>query len=118
MSNDINARLPVTHRVRLSSDFGRVYAGGLSARGRYLVAWFLPDSGQKIVRLGVVASKRSLRRAHERNRAKRLLREVFRKNRSLFSRSGDCILIARSYIRDAGESDVLEDLRKALGRLK
>lgn len=118
MSDDLNARLSENQRIRLSSDFGRVYAGGLSGRGRYLVAWFLPNDEQKTLRLGVVASKRSLPKAHDRNRAKRLLREVFRKNRALFSRTGDCVLIARRFIRGTGEGDVLEDLKKALGRLK
>lgn len=118
MSNDLNARFPRTQRIKLSSDFGRVYASGLSGRGRYLVAWFFPNAGQKIVRLGVVASKRSLPKAHDRNRAKRLLREVFRKNQGLFSNTGDCVLIARRFIRGADEGDVLEDLRKALSRLQ
>lgn len=32
-------------------------------------------------RLGLVVGKRALRRAHERNRAKRVLRETFRRHR-------------------------------------
>jgi len=77
--------------------------------GRYLVMWQRRhcDAGR---RLGVIASKRTLRRAVDRNRAKRLLREAYRRNRHRFRGDRDVVLIARKPMAHASLAVVEDEL--------
>jgi len=65
----------------------------------------------------VVASRRSFRRAVDRARAKRLLRESFRLNRHRFTGAVDVILVARMSLsavrRPEAERDLLRLAEKA-----
>ena len=63
--------------LRASGDFKMVYQKGKRYEGLLMTAFVLPND-QPHQRLGVTASRRISVRAHERNRAKRLLRETFR----------------------------------------
>ena len=63
--------------MRKSAEFRAVYEGGKRFDGRLMTAFVRRnDTGQH--RLGITASKRVARLAVERNRMKRLLREMFR----------------------------------------
>lgn len=55
-------------------------ATGAAARRRYFTLFARPN-GLPLARLGIIASKRVASKAVDRNRAKRLVREVFRKLR-------------------------------------
>lgn len=74
-----------------------------------MVLWFDRRNGASL-RVGVVASKR-VGKAVERNRAKRLLREVFRLNRHDFQKNVDVVLVARRAILKAKWEDIEKDLR-------
>src|SRR5262249_4515457 len=65
--------------IRRRADFERVYEQGAKVHGRY-ATMFLAPNGLRIGRLGIAAT-RKLGSAVERNRAKRLIREVFRQNK-------------------------------------
>jgi ribonuclease P protein component len=65
-------------RVRRHTDFQDVYEHGSRIPGRYYTLFTKPN-GLAVGRLGVAATKR-LGGAVVRNRAKRLIREVFRRN--------------------------------------
>jgi ribonuclease P protein component len=65
-------------RIRRHADFQGVYANGLRIPGRYYTLFSKPN-GLAVGRLGIAATKK-LGGAVVRNRAKRLIREVFRRN--------------------------------------
>lgn len=73
-----------------------------------MVLWVRRGTGANR-RLGVVASRRSFRRAVDRGRAKRLLREAYRLNRQFLHGDLDVILLARPAILAAGIKDVEKD---------
>ena len=65
-------------RIRRHADFQDVYEHGARVSGRYYTLFTKPN-GLETSRLGIAATKR-LGGAVIRNRAKRLIREVFRRN--------------------------------------
>jgi ribonuclease P protein component len=67
-----------TQRIRRHADFQDVYANGTRVSGRYCTLFLRPNQ-LAVGRLGIAATKK-LGGAVVRNRAKRLIREVFRRN--------------------------------------
>src|SRR5919201_5081679 len=61
------------------TEFQRVYDRGVRIQGRFMTVFMLPNA-MAITRLGVSAT-RKLGGAVVRNRAKRLVRELFRRNK-------------------------------------
>tara|TARA_B100002019_G_scaffold273183_1_gene269049 strand:+ start:1776 stop:2018 length:243 start_codon:yes stop_codon:yes gene_type:complete len=57
----------------------------------------MTSGNQKQPMIGVIASKR-LGNAVKRNRAKRLVRELYRKNKELFPRNANTVIIPRKGI--------------------
>ena len=102
-------RLPRALRIARSAVFKEAFDGGVKHVGKFMVMW-LRSGDDAGLRLGVVASKRTFRRAVDRARAKRMLREAYRLNR--FRLVGDCdvILVARHRILDAHLGDIQEEL--------
>ena len=73
--------LPKETRLAKRAEFLRVYEQGTRFDGRYMTVFVLPNSlGRQ--RVGVTATKKAIGKAHDRNRAKRLLRESFRLSRN------------------------------------
>lgn len=60
--------------------------------------------------VGVIASKRNFKRAVDRNRVKRLLREAFRLQRLTLVQDVDLVLIARQALLGKGLSEVQAEL--------
>jgi ribonuclease P protein component len=77
----LDFRLPKENRLRKPSEFRRVYEGGKRFEGRFVTVFILP-SATAFQRVGITASKKISNKAHDRNRAKRLLRETFRLSRA------------------------------------
>ena len=95
-------------RLTRSSLFEETYAQGYKWAGRYMIFW-RREGDNAGLRLGVVASRRvgdAVRRA----RAKRRLREAFRRHRYLFSGPYDVVLVARQSLLSAPWPEVVEDL--------
>ena len=90
-----------------------MYASAPKRAGRFLVVWARRGSAAES-RLGVAAAKKTFRDAHERNRAKRLVRESFRLLRPSFAGGPwDLAVAARRRILSAREAQVREDLARA-----
>lgn len=102
-------RFPRRQRIVDSDGYDRTFSSGKRRVGRLVVVWVRPNGGTEW-RLGVIASKRSFRRAADRNRAKRLIREAFRLGCQELPGACDLVVVARGFILRAGESDVRKEL--------
>jgi ribonuclease P protein component len=71
--------------LRTRAEFQKIYAEGQRYNGR-LMAAFLRRNESPEHRLGVTASAKAVGNSVERNRARRLLRELFRRNNAELSR--------------------------------
>jgi ribonuclease P protein component len=75
----ISQALPKRRRLHARAEFQKVYAEGQRYDGRLLAA-FLRKNDLSEHRLGVTASTKAVGKSVDRNRAKRLLRELFRRS--------------------------------------
>jgi ribonuclease P protein component len=105
------SRVEVLRRKR---DFERTYREGRRLVNPLFVAFALATSDGKL-RMAVVAS-RKVGGAVQRNRAKRLLREAYRRNLPRREVSADVVLVARGPLVKATFQDVEAAYVRGLGR--
>jgi ribonuclease P protein component len=99
-------------RIRRRAEFQQVYDRGTRIGGRYSTIFVLPKQ-QDTTRLGIAATKK-LGGAVQRNRAKRLIREVFRRND--VAPGFDIVVIPKRELLDASLTVLEADYRKTLAR--
>jgi ribonuclease P protein component len=99
---------PRAARLVDSRDFRRVFR-----RGRRLGdPWFtmvVASNGGTCARLGLAISRKAARRATDRNRIKRLIRETFRRRKAALG-GRDIVLLARPAARDVSKARLSADL--------
>jgi ribonuclease P protein component len=108
-------------RIRRRAEFQKVFDRGQRIRGRFLTL-LIASSQVSLTRLGIVAS-RKLGDSVKRNRAKRLIRELFRQFDSPESLARvDIVVIPRVELFGATYTSLEEDFRtvfvRGLARLK
>ena len=107
----VRATLGRKQRLQKPGQFEETYDQNRRWHGRFMVL-FLRAAPDASLRLGVVASKK-VGNAPERARAKRRLREAFRRQRADFAgRTDDVVLVARRSILAAPWDEVVAELRK------
>ena len=105
-------RLRRTDRVRRRPDFERAYDSGTRVRGRFMMLFVAPNGGT-VTRFGVAAT-RKLGPAVDRNRVKRLAREIFRRHR--IAAGLDIIVVPRREMLDAPFASLEADYLATLAR--
>jgi len=105
-------RFRANQRIRRRPEFQRVYEQGARIRGRYSTLFVLANS-LAYGRLGIAAT-RKLGGAVVRNRAKRLIREVFRRNN--IAPGFDIVVVPKRELLDASLSVLETDYRHLLER--
>lgn len=104
--------LSAAERIRRRPEFERVYGSGARVHGRFMTLVVLQNGGAAS-RLGVAAT-RKLGGAVVRNRAKRLAREVFRRQK--VAAGLDVVVIPRREMLDAPLPGLEAEYRAALER--
>ena len=112
--------LPKEARLLKRAEFLRVYEQGTRFEGRFMTVFIFPSEGPDH-RVGVTATKKGIgTKAHDRNRAKRLLRETFRLSRAeldAVSAKYDWVLNARRRILDEKLEKPLAEFKHIVERL-
>ena len=101
-------------RIRKRPEFGTVFDHGQRIHGRFFTLLLLSTSLTRS-RLGLVASKK-IGGAVQRNRAKRLIREMFRTEVRLAQLAVDLVVIPRRELVEAEFAAAAQDFRNTLRR--
>ena len=104
---------PKEARLLKRAEFLRVYEQGTRFEGRFMTVFILPNSLARH-RAGITATKKAIGKAHDRNRAKRLLRESFRLSAVELGE----ICISYDWVLNARRRILNEKLEKPLAELK
>lgn len=101
-------------RIRRRLEFQKVYQRGTKVHGRFLTLFLLPNE-RSVGRLGIAAT-RKLGGAVRRNRAKRLIREIYRRNK--VAPGFDLIIVPKREFLDASLSTLEAEYRRNLARAR
>ncbi len=105
-------RFPFRERLRRKRDFERVYEHGSAFQGRHLVLFCLTaDVGGR--KAGFVAS-RKVGGAVSRNRARRRIREAYRKFRAALPAEAHMVFVARAGVTDVGWDELQAEIADLL----
>jgi ribonuclease P protein component len=99
-------------RIRRRAEFQQVYEHGARIHGRYSTLFILPNA-LPVGRLGIAATKK-LGGAVVRNRAKRLIRELFRHNK--LAPGYDIVVVPKRELLQTTLSVLEADYRAAVER--
>ena len=116
----LSSTFPRHRRIRQRGEFGTVFEGGTRLHGRFFTFLVLPTQ-LRGSRLGIVAS-RKFGGAVQRNRAKRLIREIFRQlGPEASSKTMDLVVIPRRELLTAEFTQIVKDFgsiwRRAVDRI-
>jgi len=103
-------------RLKKRYEFRQVQLGGRRIHTPHFLLVVRPNALPN-TRLGITVTKK-VGSAVQRNRIKRVVREVFRRNRQLFPASHDVVFIAKRDAKGIGYDALLAELRRAARKLQ
>jgi len=103
-------------RIKDPKDFRRAFDRKRSASDGALIVYGV-ENGRDHPRLGLSVSRKRVRKAHDRNRVKRLIREAFRLNKAELPPGLDLVVVPRGGALTFAEAmRSLPDLANAVSR--
>ncbi|HPN83936.1 MAG TPA: ribonuclease P protein component [Victivallales bacterium] len=96
-----------SERLRLLSDFDYVRSSGVKYAGRFLVILIAP-ARTGALKVGFICSRKFSKKAVVRNRAKRIMKEIFRNSKSGLMEC-ELIMIPRLYLLKSGIREVQDE---------
>lgn len=93
---------PKESRLRKKFEFNKVFNRSLCTFKNKYYSLYAVKNNTTIPRVGISVSKRSIKKAVSRNCLKRIIREVFRKNKDRFS-GVDFVVVIKRNIEDKKE---------------
>ena len=103
-------------RLKKRYEFRQVQLSGRRIHTPHFLIVVQPNALQN-TRLGITVTKK-VGTAVQRNRIKRVVREVFRRNRQLFPLSHDLVFIAKRGATDIEYASLLSELQRAARKLR
>ena len=103
------------HRFTARGSFGAVLGGSRKLRSRAAVLHVLPATGRPS-RLGIALTRRLVPSSVERNRVKRIVREIFRMH-PVKQAGLDCVVALRARLDDGGAHEMGRQVALLFDRL-
>ena len=105
-------------RIRCAADYKSVFDGALFKVHQPHFLFLAKLTEQPNSRLGIVVAKKKVRRAHERNRIKRLARESFRLHQAQFNADIDIVVMPKVGIEAVPNAELFQQLQFAWLKLQ
>ncbi|EHU1258939.1 ribonuclease P protein component [Acinetobacter baumannii] len=105
-------------RIRCAADYKSVFDGALFKVHQPHFLFLAKLTEQPNSRLGIVVAKKKVRRAHERNRIKRLARESFRLHQPKFWSDIDVVVMPKVGIETITNAELYQQLDFAWQKLQ
>ncbi|WP_456445188.1 ribonuclease P protein component [Thiolapillus sp.] len=104
-------------RLLTAGDYKKVFARPVRSSDRYFTVLARFDDKRETARLGLAVAKKHVRRAVDRNRIKRLVRESFRRHRQAL-KGLDLVVLVKPGIQNADNRTLLASLQTHWQRLQ
>jgi ribonuclease P protein component len=114
MAGEVSEKFPKTDRILKRDVFRRVYEQGRKMQFRYFTAFVLEKQAEP-ARIGITAT-RKFGNSVERNRARRLVREAFRKNKWLVPNRVDIVINVKRSLMGAAYRELEGEFIRFLQR--
>lgn len=110
-------------RLKKTREFTQVLRGGKKISGKFFSLYFREATGTsesipRYSRLGIVIPKRVIKKAHDRNRLKRFVREIFRLEKNRLNQPIDLVMRLHTCPEKIGFSEMKQELTDLLGKAK
>ena len=109
--------LPQKNRLNKKKDFDAVFKKGKSSFDELLGVKILKNNKQKFSRFGIIVSSKVSKKAVKRNKIKRRIRNIIRKNHLSSIVIGDVVVISLPRVLDKKYSEIEKSLYKHFKKL-